>query len=200
MASCSGALVHDMRRSAVRTFERDRSPYRSSPPSRLSVEVVDSGAASRGESGHPTRAGGIDAQCGVTEGPWEHFPAAGGLRQAARSLESPPHALRLAPLPTGATSAFYVVASEAPSRPGTLLRAEAFTRVVPANTRVRRILYTTTRSENVPAVASAIVLAPAQLPSDPRPVIAWTHGTTGVASGCAPSVLAECSRTGLQVS
>jgi hypothetical protein len=36
------------------------------PPSLLSVEVVDSGAASRGESGHPTPAGpGIDAQCGV---------------------------------------------------------------------------------------------------------------------------------------
>lgn len=47
------------------------------PPSLLSVEVVDSGAASRGESGHPTtRWAGIDAQCGVnaTDGPAPSAP------------------------------------------------------------------------------------------------------------------------------
>lgn len=27
--------------------------------------------------------------------------------------------------------------------------------------------------------------------TDPRPVIAWTHGTTGVVEGCAPSVIAD---------
>jgi hypothetical protein len=99
-AGCPDALVHDMRRSAVRTFERagvprsvamsivghKRSPsiagmpswmrpcsgrrrhasmpgwlplrqHHRRPPSLLSVEVVDSGAASRGESGHSTPAG-----------------------------------------------------------------------------------------------------------------------------------------------
>jgi hypothetical protein len=50
-------------------------------------------------------------------------------------------------------------------------------------------LYTTTRDTGVPAVASAIVAAPAHPPAGPRPVIAWTHGTTGVAEDCAPSLL-----------
>jgi pimeloyl-ACP methyl ester carboxylesterase len=50
-------------------------------------------------------------------------------------------------------------------------------------------LYTTTRDTGIPAVASAIVVAPAHPPAGPRPVIAWTHGTTGVAEECAPSLL-----------
>jgi hypothetical protein len=85
--------------------------------------------------------------------------------------------------------AFYAFTSTAPTQPGILLRAEPFTRVVPTNARVWRILYTTTRADNVPAIASAIVLAPSPPTSDARPVVAWTHGTTGVAPGCAPSVL-----------
>jgi alpha-beta hydrolase superfamily lysophospholipase len=39
-------------------------------------------------------------------------------------------------------------------------------------------------------LASAIVLAGSAAPA-PRPVIAWAHGTTGVARGCAPSLLDE---------
>jgi acetyl esterase/lipase len=85
--------------------------------------------------------------------------------------------------------AFYDRPASVPPSPGALLRHEAFTRVVPNGARVWRILYTTTRDGDVAAVASAIVLAPAILPDGPRPVIAWTHGTTGVMPGCAPSVL-----------
>jgi pimeloyl-ACP methyl ester carboxylesterase len=88
-----------------------------------------------------------------------------------------------------APDAFYESPAAVPAEPGTLLRAEPFTRVVPSGTQVWRILYTTTRSEHVPAIASAIVLAPREPTSEPRPVVAWTHGTTGVAVGCAPSVL-----------
>jgi hypothetical protein len=39
-----------------------------------------------------------------------------------------------------------------------------------------------------PAVASAIVPAAKSLPPGPRQVIAWTHGTTGIAQSCAPSL------------
>jgi pimeloyl-ACP methyl ester carboxylesterase len=85
--------------------------------------------------------------------------------------------------------AFYDPTPTVPPQPGTLLRAEPFPGVVPAETRVWRILYSTTRADNVPAIASAIVLAPAPPSADPRPVVAWTHGSTGVAEGCAPSVL-----------
>jgi uncharacterized membrane protein HdeD (DUF308 family)/pimeloyl-ACP methyl ester carboxylesterase len=84
---------------------------------------------------------------------------------------------------------FYTPPSTVPARPGVLLRSEPFTRDVPANARGWLILYTTTRDFGVPAVASAIVVAPAHPPAGPRPVIAWTHGTTGVAEECAPSLL-----------
>lgn len=85
--------------------------------------------------------------------------------------------------------AFYTPPAAVASRPGVLLRSEPFLRDVPAGARAWLILYTTTRDTGVPAVASAIVVAPARPPAGPRPVIAWTHGTTGVAEECAPSLL-----------
>lgn len=86
------------------------------------------------------------------------------------------------------TNSFYTPSGNVPSHPGALLRSEAFTRDVPANARAWLILYTTTRSEGVSAVASAIVVAPLIGRVGPRPVIAWAHGTTGIAEGCAPSL------------
>jgi uncharacterized membrane protein HdeD (DUF308 family)/pimeloyl-ACP methyl ester carboxylesterase len=90
---------------------------------------------------------------------------------------------------TQTPDAFYTPPSTIPARPGMLLRSERFTRGIPEQWRAWRILYTTTRDENVPAVASGLVIASDHLPSGPRPVIAWAHGTTGVASQCAPSLL-----------
>ncbi|MGN6390851.1 MAG: lipase family protein [Gemmatimonadales bacterium] len=85
--------------------------------------------------------------------------------------------------------AFYTAPSEVPARPGVLLRSEPFARGIPSDARAWRILYTTTRDDDTPAVASAVVIASRHLPAGPRPVIAWAHGTTGVASRCAPSLL-----------
>jgi uncharacterized membrane protein HdeD (DUF308 family)/alpha-beta hydrolase superfamily lysophospholipase len=85
--------------------------------------------------------------------------------------------------------AFYKPPSTVPRRPGVLLRSEPFTRGIPKQWRAWRILYTTTRDANVPAIASGLVIASDDLPAGPRPVIAWAHGTTGVASQCAPSLL-----------
>lgn len=84
--------------------------------------------------------------------------------------------------------AFYQPPANVPSAPGALLRAEPFTTGIPADARAWRILYTTTRDTGVPAVASAIVLEARNVPAGPRPVIAWAHGTTGIAEGCAPSL------------
>jgi uncharacterized membrane protein HdeD (DUF308 family)/alpha-beta hydrolase superfamily lysophospholipase len=84
---------------------------------------------------------------------------------------------------------FYDTPATVPDTPGQLLRTEPFTRVVPIGARMWRILYTTTRADNVPAVASALVAAPAENLAGPRPVIAWSHGTTGVDRTCAPSLL-----------
>ncbi|WP_300678720.1 lipase family protein [Nocardioides sp.] len=87
--------------------------------------------------------------------------------------------------------AFYDAPAPVPSAAGVLLRSEPFTRQVPAGARAWRILYTTTRADGVPAVASAIVLVPEAASAAPRPVVAWAHGTTGYARGCAPSLLSD---------
>jgi pimeloyl-ACP methyl ester carboxylesterase len=87
--------------------------------------------------------------------------------------------------------AFYDAPAALPEAPGTLLRHERLTQGAPQDAVAWRILYTTTRDEGIAAVASAVVVAPASRPDGPRPVIAWTHGTTGVARGCAPTLLLE---------
>ncbi|HWL43262.1 MAG TPA: lipase family protein [Ilumatobacter sp.] len=85
--------------------------------------------------------------------------------------------------------AFYDTPASLPSEPGRLLRFEAFTRTIPANAEAWRVLYTTTRSDGVPAVASALVVVPADRSASALPVIALAHGTTGIDRSCAPSVL-----------
>jgi alpha-beta hydrolase superfamily lysophospholipase len=85
--------------------------------------------------------------------------------------------------------AFYTPPGRVPSEPGELLRQEAFGRGVPANARAWRILHSTTRFDGTPALGSAIVMVSRDVSGGPRPIIAWTHGTTGVARGCAPSLL-----------
>ncbi len=91
-------------------------------------------------------------------------------------------------LPT-APDAFYMPPADLPSRPGVLLRQEAFDRGVLPNAQAWRILYSTTHLNGMPAAASAIVMVSRNAHGGPRPVIAWTHGTTGVVPGCAPSLL-----------
>lgn len=73
--------------------------------------------------------------------------------------------------------------------PGTLLRHEPFARGLPGGARAWRILYTTTRADGAPAVASGLVVVPDPRPEGALPVIAWAHGTTGVARRSAPSLL-----------
>ena len=92
--------------------------------------------------------------------------------------------------------AFYTAPAEVPAEAGALLRIEPFTREIPEGAVAWRILYTTTRDDGVPATASALVVARSAPASEPRPVIAWAHGTTGVARNCAPSLLAEPMESG----
>jgi uncharacterized membrane protein HdeD (DUF308 family)/alpha-beta hydrolase superfamily lysophospholipase len=86
---------------------------------------------------------------------------------------------------------FYSRPRDVPARPGVLLRSEPFTRGIPSTARAWRILYTTTRADGVPALASGIVVVSKTMPAGPRPAIAWAHGTTGFVSKCAPSLLAK---------
>lgn len=87
--------------------------------------------------------------------------------------------------------AFYASPATVPAEPGRLLRQEPFDRQVPPGVRAWRVLYTTTDSHGAPALSSAIVMLSRSAPDGPRPVVAWTHGTTGAVPGCAPSLLAQ---------
>ena len=101
-------------------------------------------------------------------------------------------------LPTGPLygdqnlSPFYRWTEALPAKPGVLLRAEA----APANPEItlagkaERILYTSTdvrwRSGIVP-VSGTLYLPKGTAPAGGWPLVAWAHGTLGVADRCAPS-------------
>jgi uncharacterized membrane protein HdeD (DUF308 family) len=85
---------------------------------------------------------------------------------------------------------FYRAPDDLPAEPGVLLRSEPYEHEqVPDNAHAWRILYTTTSDEDSPAIASGLVIAPDAAAGNPHGVIAWSHGTTGYAEGCAPSIL-----------
>jgi pimeloyl-ACP methyl ester carboxylesterase len=76
-------------------------------------------------------------------------------------------------------------------KPGTLLRKEAFTgySVLPGMKAVR-ILYRSIGEGSEPVVTSGVVLLPpGKAPKGGWPIIAWAHGTSGVARSCAPSLM-----------
>ncbi len=86
--------------------------------------------------------------------------------------------------------AFYDPPARMPSWHGALLRSEPLQGVtLPTGMRGWRILYTTSVNDGTPATAVATVIAPMAPLSDPRPVIAWEHGTTGLAQRCMPSLI-----------
>jgi alpha-beta hydrolase superfamily lysophospholipase len=88
--------------------------------------------------------------------------------------------------------AFYRAPDPLPAgRPGTLLRAERVVGVpgVPSSARVWRILYRSRDVAGRGVAVSGYVIAPAgTAPRGGYPVVAWDHGTTGMAAPCAPSL------------
>ncbi|MBO9556348.1 lipase family protein [Cellulomonas sp.] len=94
--------------------------------------------------------------------------------------------------------AFYSPPREVPAEPGSLIRSEPFTHGVRDGQQGWRILYTTTGAHDEPAVASALVLAPAERTGEPLPVLSVAHGTTGIVPGCAPSLLDDPFASGLE--
>jgi uncharacterized membrane protein HdeD (DUF308 family)/pimeloyl-ACP methyl ester carboxylesterase len=84
--------------------------------------------------------------------------------------------------------AFYDPPALVPYEHGRLIRVGDFAGQHPNGADVHRMLYTTRDALGQPAVASALVIVPDERPPGARPVIAWNHGTTGVARGCAPSL------------
>lgn len=89
---------------------------------------------------------------------------------------------------TPVVDAFYDPPDVVPYEHGRLIRSDVFLGQHPSGADVTRILYTTRDALGQPAVASALVIVPENFPLGHRPVIAWNHGTTGVARDCAPSL------------
>ena len=85
-----------------------------------------------------------------------------------------------------ALTAFYAPPTSFDAPPGTLLRLEPLGAEV-AEALAYRMLYVTEDNLGNPAVASGMAFFPDQRSESPRPVVAWTHGTTGQGEGCAPS-------------
>jgi pimeloyl-ACP methyl ester carboxylesterase len=87
-------------------------------------------------------------------------------------------------------TAFYATPTLSDSKPGALLRQEPFGGYsIPAGAKAIRILYHSSSSTGADVATSAVVLIPAgQAPAGGWPVIAWSHGTSGVARMCAPSL------------
>ncbi|BAL87978.1 putative lipase [Actinoplanes missouriensis 431] len=83
---------------------------------------------------------------------------------------------------------FYDAPAAVPPVPGRLLRAEPYEGDLPSGLSAQRILYTTTAEDGVPALASAVLAMPTAATGRPMPLIAWAHGTVGVARACAPSL------------
>lgn len=82
---------------------------------------------------------------------------------------------------------FYDPPDEMAEAPGTVLRSEPFDRGIPAGAEAHRILYASTDDAGRPIAVSGLVIVPSDPPPGPRPVLAWAHGTTGIARPCAPS-------------
>jgi pimeloyl-ACP methyl ester carboxylesterase len=87
-------------------------------------------------------------------------------------------------------TAFYETPALTGSAPGALLRRESFAGyAVPTGARAVRILYHSLSSAGADVATSAVVLVPpGPAPAGGWPVIAWAHGTSGVARMCAPSL------------
>lgn len=89
----------------------------------------------------------------------------------------PATALSIALAPTAATA----------QRAGQLIDAAPVVEP-PAGMQAWRVRYWSLDASNRPQQLTGMVVAPREaIPRQPRPVIAWTHGTSGVASNCAPS-------------
>src|ERR1700732_228380 len=78
-----------------------------------------------------------------------------------------------------------------PDEPGSLVRAEAAKEyALPPGITATRILYHTRTAGGKDTLASGVVLVPyGQPPEGGWPLLAWSHGTSGVARACAPSLM-----------
>jgi len=92
----------------------------------------------------------------------------------------------------GGVPAFYRWTDALPDRPGVMLRAEAMEEELslPHAARAERILYSSVDwrdAKRIVTVSGGVFFPHGKVPKGGWPVIAWAHGTTGIADVCAPS-------------
>lgn len=76
-------------------------------------------------------------------------------------------------------------------RAGDLIAADPIVET-PGGMQAWKIRYWTSRANGSLREVTAMVVAPREaIPARPRPVLAWTHGTSGVANKCAPSLMPQ---------
>jgi hypothetical protein len=93
----------------------------------------------------------------------------------------------------GRVSSFYIWPDTIPETPGRMLRSEPLEPGLGSSSAGRqiRLLYSSTNGVDgrTPIVVSAAYYEPkGDPPADGWPVLAWAHGTTGLADICAPSI------------
>jgi alpha-beta hydrolase superfamily lysophospholipase len=71
-------------------------------------------------------------------------------------------------------------------KPGDVIKTEAV--AAPPGARAWRVMYMSTTWDGRPTPVTGLVIAPLGQAAKARPVLAWAHGTTGAARGCAPSL------------
>jgi alpha-beta hydrolase superfamily lysophospholipase len=84
---------------------------------------------------------------------------------------------------------FYTPApGEIAGRPGSIIRAEAFS-APPGAAAAYKVLYRSTSGTGKPVVVSGIIVIPdTAAPADGRPIVSWAPATSGVARSCARSM------------
>lgn len=92
-----------------------------------------------------------------------------------------------------ATSFYSAPTKLTTTKPGDLLRRESFSGYrLPEGTQTVRILYHSLDAHRRDVVASAVILITSgKTPVEGWPIIAWAHGTSGVAQQCAPSLMKD---------
>ena len=91
------------------------------------------------------------------------------------------------------TSIYSTPVAAGKSKPGDLLARETYNGyALPAGVTAVRIVYHSQDAERRDVATSAVILTPpGSPPRDGWPVIAWAHGTSGVAQQCAPSLMKD---------
>lgn len=97
--------------------------------------------------------------------------------------------------PALASEDTHVEADElARSKPGTIFRVWPMEGGVKPGIKGYRVLYRSTNFDGRPVAVTGALIFPTEASKGPRPVVAWAHPTTGVVSGCAPTLLPNLSQ------